>query len=75
METSPKISPFCIHLDSKKIILAENAPLTEGDVLDASNYCWCRITCQVFGPDRRQVSPEGCQKGRDCFESPLESML
>ncbi len=73
--TKPTISPFCIHLASKKMTLIEGLPMTTGDVLDASEHCWCEKTMQILGPDRGVSHPEDCKKGRTCFESPFESML
>ena len=71
----PTVPPFCAHLESKKVLIAGAPPLTERDVLDASQHCWCARTMQVLGPDRELVAPDACRKGRVCFESAFESML
>jgi len=71
----PKISPYCTSLASKKILGSEGLPLTDRDVLDASNYCWCKQTGQILGPDREITHPEDCRKGRSCFESPFADLL
>jgi hypothetical protein len=65
------ISPFCIHLWSKKASFLDRPPLVEEDILDASRHCWCRKTMQVLGPDREVVAPADCRQGRTCFESIL----
>ena len=75
MENRTRVSPFCIHLTSKKTTMGEGLPMSNEDVLDASRYCWCEKTLQVLGPDREVARPEDCRKGRNCFESPFESML
>ena len=46
-----------------------------GDILDASQHCWCAQTMQTLGPDRFECHPEDCTTGRDCFESPLAGLL
>lgn len=71
----PRVSPFCIRLGSKKLMLAERPPLADGDVLDASQHCWCERTYQVIGPDAGSAHPADCRKGRPCFESPLDELL
>lgn len=70
----PRVSPYCSDLESKKLLLADSAPLEERDVLDASNHCWCARTSKVLGPDREVARPELCQTGRDCFRSPFTSL-
>lgn len=70
-----RVSPYCVHLSSKKLMIADAPPMTTRDVLDASQHCWCARTMQVLGPDRMQCHPEDCTKGRDCFESPLADLL
>jgi len=69
------INPFCAHLGSKKLMLAQRPPMIDTDVLDASNHCWCETTHQIVGPDGSAAHPEDCRKGRPCFESPLEKLL
>ena len=69
------VSPYCTHLSSKKVLVSEGLPMTERDVLDASNHCWCEVTMQTLGPDRDHATPEGCRKGRSCFESPFADLL
>ncbi len=32
------LSPFCAHLGSKKLMLAQRPPTIDADVLDASNH-------------------------------------
>ncbi len=64
-----RLSPFCAHLSSKKILTSTGLPMTDADVLDASNWCWCRETGHQLGPDRAFVHPEDCRAGRACFVS------
>ena len=71
-DRNDKLSPYCRHIESKKRFLSQGLPRTERDILDASQHCWCFHTKQVLGPDRGIVHPEQCQRGRSCFESPLE---
>lgn len=66
---APRISPFCMHLLSKNIVKRARPMLTDEDVLDASNHCWCACTGQVLGPDRYVAHPFECRRGRACFES------
>jgi hypothetical protein len=75
MNEKPRVSPFCTALSSKKIMVAEGAPLVDEDVLDRSCHCWCAVTTQVLGPDRELASPADCRKGRACFRSPFEPLL
>ncbi|QDU69794.1 hypothetical protein [Engelhardtia mirabilis] len=70
----PRLSPFCADLGSKKLLLNSKPPMTEEDVLDASNHCWCRRTNQVLGPDREVAVPELCRSGRSCFRSLFDSL-
>ena len=65
------LSPFCIHLQSKKVTFRSSPPMEESDVLDASCHCWCRRTMQVLGPDKERAAPADCRSGRPCFESIL----
>lgn len=65
------LSPFCIHLQSKKLFFSTGPPMKVDDVLDASRHCWCRRTMQALGPDAEVVDPRDCQAGRSCFESIL----
>lgn len=65
------IAPFCQHLASKKLFFLGRPPRTEGEVLDASQACWCRRTMQALGPDRQIVDPADCRSGRVCYESVL----
>jgi hypothetical protein len=66
------LSPFCIHLRSKKLVFGSAPPMEEEDVLDGSEHCWCRHTMQVLGPDKGRAAPSRCRAGRACFESILE---
>lgn len=70
-----RVSPFCKHLASKKLMISDSPPMVVGDVLDASQHCWCARTMQTLGPDRFECHPEDCTTGRDCFESPLAGLL
>lgn len=72
---SARISPFCVQIGSKKILGMTGRPLTASDVLDGSNWCWCRRTGQILGPDREPAHPDDCIKGRTCFESPWSALL
>lgn len=72
----PGVSPYCAHLESKKLSLADTPPMTPRDVLDASQHCWCGKTKDILGPDRFLCHPEECDDPtRDCFESPLKDLL
>ena len=71
----PALSPYCQHISSKKLMMAEEPPLVDSDVLDGSQHVWCGVTFKVLGPDGFQCDPEDCRKGRDCFESPLSELL
>jgi hypothetical protein len=62
------ISPFCRHLQSKKLVFRTSPPQTEDDVLDASRHAWCRKTQQVVGADGEIACPADCRRGRPCFE-------
>ena len=65
------LSPFCVHIQSKKTYFLRGPPMQVSDILDGSNHCWCRRTMQVLGPDGEVVDPEECRAGRSCFESIL----
>ena len=65
------LSPFCVHLQSKRLFFSSGPPMEIGDVLDASRHCWCRQTMQALGPDGEVVDPRDCQASRSCFESIL----
>lgn len=65
------LSPFCIHLRSKKLFFRTAPPMVEEDVLDGSGHCWCRRTMQILGPDKHRAAPAACKAGRSCFESIL----
>lgn len=71
----PGLSPYCVHLASKKMMLSSDPPLVAEDVLDASNHCWCALTMKVLGPDDYECHPDDCTKSRGCFESPLADLL
>lgn len=71
----PVLSPYCQHLSSKKLMMAEEPPLVDRDVLDASQHSWCEVTHKVLGPDRFSCGPEDCRQGRGCFESPFTDLL
>ena len=66
--TKLPVSPYCKHLRSKKWFFLQGPALTEDDILDASNDCWCEATFMKLGPDGDVVEPEGCKHGRACFE-------
>jgi hypothetical protein len=65
------LSPFCIHLRSKKLFFGSAPPMEESDILDGSESCWCRSTMQVLGPDKERAAPSECRAGRSCFENIL----
>jgi hypothetical protein len=65
-------SPFCRELRSKKYYFLQQMPTEEAHLLDGSNYCWCRRTMQVIGPDGQQVRPSECAAGRACYKSLFE---
>ena len=69
-----RFSPFCRELSSKKVLTSTGLPMTDADVLDASNWCWCRTTGHQLGPDRGFVDPEYCRSGRACFVSADEGL-
>lgn len=64
-----EISPFCVHLCSKKAYFLERPPAVAEDLLDASRQVWCRKTMEAVGPDDRLANPEGCRRERTCFEA------
>lgn len=64
-------SPYCRHIQSKKLTFRTAPPRCEEDILDASRHCWCRRTHQILGPDGEVVAPEDCRAGRACFEGLL----
>ena len=66
-EDKTAISPYCRDLRSKKFYRLERPPRDEGDILDASNWCWCARTDEALGPDDYAAEPEECQQGRKCF--------
>lgn len=61
-------SPFCKHLRSKKWYFRTGPPRVAGDLLDASNHCWCGATSEALGTDGETANPEYCVRGRPCFE-------
>lgn len=65
-------SPFCGSLRSKKFFMMDGLATEADQYLDSSNYCWCRETQQVVGPDGGRVRPERCVPGRSCYSSALE---
>lgn len=67
-----KISPFCVHLTAKKSAFATRPALTEAELLDGSQACWCAATMMAIGPDRERVDPDDCRAGRTCFASILD---
>ena len=67
-------SPFCGSLRSKKFFMMDRLATEAAEYLDSSNYCWCRETQQVVGPDGGRVRPERCVPGRECYSSALESI-
>ena len=70
-----RVTPYCVNLQSKKLMIADSPPMEDRDVLDASQHCWCAVTYKVLGPDGSQCHPEDCRKDRECFESPLRGLL
>jgi hypothetical protein len=68
-KVQPLQSPICREIRSKKVFNLKSIPIAPGDVLDQSNWCWCRVTQQVFGPDGDKVRPEKCVNGRECYKS------
>lgn len=66
-------SPFCGSLRSKKFFMLDGLAMDASEYLDGSNYCWCRETQQVVGPDGSRVNPARCVPGRSCYISSLES--
>lgn len=67
-------SPFCGGLRSKKFFLLDGFATDASHYLDASNYCWCRETQQVVGPDGGRVRPDRCVPGRSCYVSAFDSV-
>lgn len=67
-----KLSPFCVHLTSKRSAFALRPARTEAELLDGSQACWCARTMTALGPDRETVDPDDCREGRGCFESLLD---
>jgi hypothetical protein len=65
------LSPFCGSLRSKKFFMTDGLATEASHYLDGSNYCWCRETQQVMGPDGNRVRPERCVPGRTCYSSAL----
>lgn len=65
------LSPFCVHLQSKKTFFLRAPPMQTSDILDGSRHCWCRQTMQAIGPDGDVVDPDECRRGRSCFASIL----
>lgn len=64
--------PLCKHLWSKKRFFASLPPASEAELLDGSQACWCALTHQALGPDRRVADPDHCRAGRDCHVGVLE---
>jgi hypothetical protein len=69
--TGLNVSPFCIHLQSKKNFFRTSPAMEEDDYLDASRHCWCRLTMQALGPDKERAAPDDCRAGRACFQGIL----
>ena len=67
--TRIEISPFCLHLCSKKAYFLGRPPRVEEDLLDASRWVWCRRTMEAVGPDDRPAAPDACRDGRTCFRA------
>jgi len=66
-----RVSPFCMHLRSKKSYFLRGPALEEADLLDGSGHCWCRKTMLALGPDGEAAVPSDCRAGRACFEAVL----
>lgn len=64
-------SPFCGSLRSKKFFMMDELATEAGNYLDGSNYCWCRETHLVVGPDGSRAQPARCVPGRACYNSAL----
>ena len=71
-ETKPVREPACIHLRSK-------AMYTTGDTRNpnhpdevGSQYCWCKLTQHVIGPDKKDVERATCIVGRNCYREVYE---
>lgn len=65
-------SPFCRELRSKKYYFLQTMPTEEAQLLDGSNYCWCRRTMQALGPDGNLAHPQECGPNRACYQSLFE---
>ncbi len=62
-----EISPFCVHLSSKKASFLTRPPRTPEDLLDASQHVWCRKTMEAVGPDDELADTQCCRADRPCF--------
>jgi hypothetical protein len=68
----PLLSPICREIRSKKVFTLPSIPMKASDVLDQSNWCWCGMTQQAFGPDGDKVHPDKCAPRRQCYKSHFE---
>lgn len=66
---SIQVSPYCVHLKSKKLVFQTHPPKSDEEILDASGHTWCHLTEETVGEDGAPCSPEDCVKGRSCFKS------
>ena len=69
-QTSPdpsSASAPCAELRSKKWFFLKAPPRSAGELMDASNWCWCALTSGPLGPDRQPVDPDDCSEGRSCW--------
>ncbi|MBL8858453.1 MAG: hypothetical protein JNL28_08120 [Planctomycetes bacterium] len=62
------VSPYCVHLESKKHFFLQSPAMADEDYLDASRHCWCKLTMQVLGPDKELATPEDCRAPRTCHQ-------
>ncbi len=62
-----QLSPYCVHLKSKKLVFQPRPPVSDEDILDGSGHTWCQQTQEVVGEDGEPSDPRECQKGRSCF--------
>ncbi len=70
-DTPMQKSPFCEKLRSKKYYFLDTIPMSDDDISDASNHCWCGQTKQAVGPDGDLVMPEDCTPSRSCYLSSI----
>lgn len=59
--------PICQNLCTKALYTHGGNLKNLVETNPFSNY-WCNCTMTVVGPDDRFVSPENCNRSRNCFE-------